>query len=331
VDVEIDGSMGEGGGQVLRTALPLAAITGKSVRIFNIRAKRPRPGLRPQHLHVALSVRKISRGELEGAEKGSTELTFRPGPIVGGRYRVRMPTAASLTLLYQALLPMLLYADKPSTVEAVGGTDVPFAPTFDYFQHVFLPALRLLFGSKASARLVKRGFYPEGGGEALLGVEPSQPAFQPLFQEGEWRGYAVLCHLPRSIGVREQLVVERALGFRPALSAQGCGEGKGNALTVWKGFLGASSVGVKGKRAEEVAGEVVASVERSMGHDVDEHLGDQLVIYAGLSAWRGHAVLYRAPITSHLATAAKVVEAFLPVKVSLGEGRVEVVPSSGRG
>ncbi len=319
-EVEIDGSIGEGGGQILRIALPLAAITGKSVRIYNIRANRPRPGLMTQHLHVALTVRKISRGSLEGAEKGSLELTFKPGPIVGGRYSVRMPTAASLTLLFQALLPMLLYAEKPSHIEAEGGTDVPFSPTFDYFQHVFLPAVKLLFGAKAGAALERRGFYPEGGGKAALTVEPSRPSFQPLFHEGEWQGYVVLCNLPKSIGIREQLVVEKALSFRPTLSAKGCGRGKGNALTVWRGFVGASAVGVKGKRAEEVAEEVVSSLKRSEGYDVDEHLGDQLLIYAALSAWHGHPTSYKAPITSHLRTAAEVVKAFLPVEVELREG-----------
>ena len=324
-EVEIDGSYGEGGGQILRLALPLAAITGRPVRIYNIRANRPKPGLRPQHLHVALSIRKISRGRLEGAEKGSMELFFQPGPIVGGRYSVRIGTAGSITLLYQALLPLFLYADKPSQLTVEGGTDVPFSPTFDYFQHVFLRALKLLFGLRVEATLHERGFYPEGGGKSTLSVEPAQPAFQPLFYEEPWQGYVLLCNLPKGIGVREQLVVEKALSFRPSLSSFKCFKKVGNALTVWKGFVGASAVGIKGKRAEDVAGEVVDVLRRNLGYQVDEYLADQLLLYAALSALQGEPVSYSTGrITQHTKTAAWVIEQFLPVRIILEEHGVRV-------
>ena len=139
--IEIDGSFGEGGGQIVRTAVALSAVTGKSVQIKQIRQGRPKPGLAPQHACALSALADICKGKTSGIAPGSSEITFMPGEIRGGHHKVKIGTAGSITLLMQCLLPALLKADGPSTLEVEGGTDVEWAPTVDYFRNVFLPAL----------------------------------------------------------------------------------------------------------------------------------------------------------------------------------------------
>src|SRR3989338_8509896 len=154
--IEIDGSHGEGGGQVIRTAMSLSAITKKPVRIFNIRAGRPNPGLQAQHLTAAKAMRNVCRGTSEHAELQSSELIFHPGEIVGGRYEFNIGTAGSVTLVAQTLLPILLFAKKESKIKIIGGTHVIRSPSYDYFEKIFLPAITR-FGVEANAKIIKPG------------------------------------------------------------------------------------------------------------------------------------------------------------------------------
>ncbi|MDD2655606.1 MAG: RNA 3'-terminal phosphate cyclase [Candidatus ainarchaeum sp.] len=172
--IEIDGSHGEGGGQIVRTALTLSALTNTPVRIFNIRAKRDKPGLRPQHLMAAKAVRSVARGTLEGAEENSHELSYTPSGIIGGKYEFNIGTAGSSILVAQTVLPLLLSASKPSEVKITGGTHNPKAPSYDYFDRVFLPALNSM-GCSVEAEMLRAGYYPSGGGEIRLKVKPSKP------------------------------------------------------------------------------------------------------------------------------------------------------------
>jgi len=167
--IEIDGSFGEGGGQIVRTAVALSAVTATPVRITRIRQGRSKPGLAAQHARAVTALADICGARVSGAAPGSSEVIFTPGTIRGGRHRVEIGTAGSVTLLMQCLLPALLCADAPSSLHIQGGTDVNWSPAVDYFKNVFLPALSS-FGARVSLAVLQRGYYPRGQGEVLLEV-----------------------------------------------------------------------------------------------------------------------------------------------------------------
>jgi len=169
--IEIDGSYGEGGGQILRTSLSLAAVTGKAVHFTKIRANRRKPGLMRQHRICALAAAEITGGKLTGADLNSQEMTFTPGTIRGGEYHFATGSAGSTMLIAQTIVPILLLADQPSRVVLEGGTHAPNAPVFDFFDRVFLPCLRRM-GAEVTATLERTGFYPVGGGKAVLEIQP---------------------------------------------------------------------------------------------------------------------------------------------------------------
>ena len=178
--IQLDGTAG--GGQMLRTALSLALVTGQPFRMTNIRGKRPKPGLMRQHLTCVKAACEISDGTADGAEIGSTELVFRAGKPRGGSYQFAIGTAGSTGLLFQTLLPALLHADGPSTLRLEGGTHNPLAPPFEFLDRVFLPALRRI-GAEATLSLVQSGFAPVGGGILECQIQPCQiTTGQPALQ-----------------------------------------------------------------------------------------------------------------------------------------------------
>ena len=169
--IEIDGSCGEGGGQILRSSLSLSALTGREMRVTNIRAKRRKPGLMRQHLTCVKAVAEISGGSTCGAEISSQELVFSPGKLRAGDYRFAVGSAGSAVLIAQTVLPLLLHAEAASRVVIEGGTHAANAPVFDYFERVYLPCLRRM-GAEVTAVLDRVGFYPAGGGKIELSVIP---------------------------------------------------------------------------------------------------------------------------------------------------------------
>lgn len=183
--IEIDGSFGEGGGQIVRTAAALSAVTGKDVHITKIRQGRPKPGLAAQHARALMALAEICGARISGVTEGSSEITFIPGTIQGGRYRIEIGTAGSVTLLMQCLMPALLCADEPSSLHIQGGTDVQWSPTVDYFKNVFLPALST-FGAKAGLEVLRRGYYPRGQGEVLLQIQPTRLTASSLVRTDSW-------------------------------------------------------------------------------------------------------------------------------------------------
>lgn len=318
--IEIDGSHGEGGGQIIRTALTLASITGKPLRITNIRAGRSKPGLRPQHLMACSSVRKICRGTLEGAELESTELTFTPGKIVGGRYDFNIGTAGSVALVAQTVLPILLLASKKSHVRITGGTHVMKAPGHDYFEKVFVPAISR-FGAKAEARMIKPGYYPKGGGIIDVDIEPSALRGSTYWGvEEPIEAIIRLSGLPESIAIREKKIfvqndIENVhIRQDEALSI-------GNAVTAWSGMRGSYVLGEKGKRAEVVAQECLEGLLAEK-NGVDRHLADQLLIYAALAD--GETEYTTSEITEHLKTNAYVISRFLEREISIKENKISI-------
>ena len=207
--LEIDGSLGEAGGQVLRTALSLSCVQGKPVSITNIRAGRPRPGLAAQHLAVCHLLSKICGAKMHGASLGSSSLSFSPGKISGGDYKFDIGTAGSCALLLQAALPVLAHAARPSTREVTGGTHVSHSPTLEYFSEVFLPAARK-FGVRASATRGRAGFYPKGGGNVSLAVEPSVLIGCKFAREEQPVKYSIISSsLPPHVLQREEAEVKK--------------------------------------------------------------------------------------------------------------------------
>ena len=177
---EIDGSYGEGGGQLLRTSVVLAAITGLPVHMYNIRAKRSNPGLAPQHLTAVKAVAALCNAQTEGVEVKSQEIIFRPGPLRGGEYDFPVGTAGSVTLVLQAALPAAMACGEKLRMRISGGTDVRAAPPLDYFRYVLLPLVYSM-GARAKIEVLLRGYYPRGGGKVVVDVEPCLP-LRPLIR-----------------------------------------------------------------------------------------------------------------------------------------------------
>ncbi|GBF08749.1 RNA 3'-terminal phosphate cyclase [Aeropyrum pernix] len=318
--VVVDGSMGEGGGQILRTAVALAAVLGRPLRIVNIRAKRRPPGLRPQHLTAVRAVAAISGGKLRGAEVGSTSLEFMPGRVRGGRYRFDVGTAGSVALIIQALAPVLAYSDSPVEVELTGGTDVPMAPTIDYMREVFARIVAML-GYEIEIRVLRRGHYPRGGGRVVVRVPDPPGGFRArsFVERGPLKGVYVRSHavrLPGSIAERQarsaaSLVRER-LGVEPIVRIEAYKPhsdphlGPGTGVLVWAVFgetvMGGDSIGKKGKPAEVVGREAAESLLEDMatGAALDRHMSDMAPVYLALAG--GVSTVFGARLTGHAST-----------------------------
>ena len=292
--IEIDGSYGEGGGQIVRTSVALSAVTGKSVLIKKIRQGRPKPGLAAQHAQAIRALGQICNAEIKGAEPGSSEVLFCPQEICGGSRRVEIGTAGSVTLLMQCLLPALLHAEKRTSLQVQGGTDVQWSPSVDYFRNVFLPALSF-FGGRAGLQLLRRGYYPRGQGEVLLEVEPSHLksahiSYEP-FNPAQNRimGISHCSNLPQHVAERQAAsAIERLqeVGYEAEiLQETGRLASTGSGITLWTAGKGASSLGERGLPAEKVgrraAEEMVRELESPAA--VDAHLADQLIPYLALA------------------------------------------------
>jgi len=322
--VELDGSYGEGGGQILRSALSLSCLTGKPFRIYNIRKGREKPGLMPQHLTSVTACQRISSAQVEGACVGSGEFSFVPGSVRGGSLALDVGTAGSVCLILHALLPPLLRAQEVSTLTLRGGTHVPFSPPFHHFQKVFLHALSRT-GRRVESELMAWGFYPRGGGHVKVQVFPSSsPAGEiELQSRGALRKLSLLSYvagLPLSVARRQMAQGLKVLrrGKADADITEEVFEvsspGKGTFFFVHAVYentsAGFSSLGERGKRAEAVGQEAVEEFLEFHSTDaaVDPYLADQLSIYLALNGRGGYTT---SRLTRHLLTNAWVIEKFL--------------------
>ncbi|MDH5648320.1 MAG: RNA 3'-terminal phosphate cyclase [Gammaproteobacteria bacterium] len=215
--INVDGSLGEGGGQILRTSLSLSMCLGKPFRIFNIRSTRKNPGLQNQHLAAVNAAAKISGASIQGATKGSTEITFAPHSVIPEEYHISIGTAGSTTLLLQTLLPPLLVAKGPSTLILEGGTHNPHAPPFEFLEQAFFPIINRM-GPVVTLRLDRAGYYPRGGGVVRAHIQPTKVLRSiRLMTRGdilEKLAVAIVANLPEQIAVRELGVIGHALGLR---------------------------------------------------------------------------------------------------------------------
>jgi len=334
--LSIDGSFGEGGGQVIRTALALSCVTKTPIEIFSIRKGRKNPGLQPQHLASVRACAKIAKAEVQGGILGSTELKFMPGDLTSGDHEFDVAeekgSAGSVSLVIQSILLPLLYCPGESQVTIKGGTQVPFSPPFDYLTNVWLPFLGIL-GVKAEAEIVKYGFYPKGGGEVRLKVKPVEKLQGiNLLERGKLvslSGISAVANLPEAIAQRQKQEAEKILSKENLVpqveTRQVNSVGAGTYFFLLAEFenslAGFSSLGERGKPAEKVAQEacqgLLEFVETQAA--VEKHLADQILPYLALA--KGESSLTVSKITSHLLTNVGVVEKFLPVKVIV-EGEI---------
>lgn len=290
--VTIDGSTGEGGGQVLRTSLSLSAITGREIEIAKIRAGRAKPGLKRQHLTCVKAVAEICGAKVSDVDVGTMELTFAPGPIKGGDYRFDVGTAGSVTLVAQTVIPVLLKADKPSTVTITGGTHVPFAPVWEFFTETYLPELRRM-GARVEAELVQPGFYPAAGGVVKIRVwsfdGTKKVDWFDLRGLGELRGgkvVGVMSNLPVAIAEAEVGIVGSQLRDLNLVREvrEVASFGPGNYCYVRLDYARCSivfsAVGTHDKSRKWVAGETVRQVRDFLkaGKACEKHLADQLLV-----------------------------------------------------
>jgi RNA 3'-terminal phosphate cyclase (ATP) len=315
----------------------LACLLARPVRIRNIRAKRKPPGLKPQHLLSALAAGEISGGDLSGARLGSTEVLFTPGPVRPGGYSFDVcsikSSAGSTTLIFQTLLPAFSFARKTTRLTIKGGTHVPWSPSADYIQKVFLPTAAAM-GINADVDVPVLGYYPVGGGELYSVIKPARLPLKPLELPERSRLKKIqitstLSNLPVHIAKRQlERVVKRVRELQPpeaglhtecieAPAGAGGVAGRGTSVFILaefeKGRAGFTSLGARGKPAEKVADEAADGLESFLKKEgaLDPHLADQLILYMALAA--GISTVSVSSITTHLKTNIHVVEKFLPV------------------
>jgi RNA 3'-terminal phosphate cyclase (ATP) len=345
--VYIDGSRGEGGGQILRTSLALACITGRNLRIENIRAARRNPGLARQHLSCVEAARQICDGQCRGAALHSQVLDFQPGFVRGGDFSFDIGSAGSASLVLQTVLPALFLADKSSTVAVTGGTHNPWAPPFDFLAETFLPAIGT-GGFRANCKLVKHGFFPAGGGKIMLNIQPWQQGAGQAMDFCEPDKERQICariytaRLPERITQRQKRLLRNSglnitdiehievtdsdgpgncVMIRLVAACRGgpmcppAGLGNHTGLPL-RGYPGRTTVftafGQRGKPSEKVVGEVTALAKGFLasGAAVDHFLADQLLIYMALSKSGSYTTN---DLSTHLTTNIETIKQFLPV------------------
>jgi RNA 3'-terminal phosphate cyclase (ATP) len=330
--IELDGATGEGGGQILRTALALSMCTGQPMTMHRIRAKRSKPGLMRQHLACVNAAVAVSGAKAHGAELGSQELSFEPGDVRAGDYSFSVGTAGSCALVLQTVLPPLMLAGGASRVVLSGGTHNPMAPPFHFLERSFAPLLRRL-GVGLDLELRRLGFYPAGGGEFSAVIRPPEAGLLPfdLTERGaEVTSFAecLAPALPPRVVTRELEALARLLGWSgdqlraPAVRQN---EGPGNALMATLHYAHVQEVftafGEKSISAEQVARALAADVQTFTASDgaLGPHLADQWMVPLALAvASRGGAASFTCTeITEHSTTNIGTIERFLPVRFSV--------------
>jgi RNA 3'-phosphate cyclase len=328
--LEIDGSFGEGGGQILRTATCFSIIQGQPIRVTKVRAGRKAPGLRPQHSATLKILGEICNASLEGAEVGSTEVTFAPGRVENRVLRFDLGTAASVTLVLQAVVPAVALSGASLDLELIGGTDVPWSPTSDYITSVLVPGFRLM-GMRFNLHVERRGYYPRGGGRVRAKIEPCNEVLAVDLAKRSERPAASIqsrCgRLPRGVAERQaeaakgileggkvvlgDIVVTEEDSLSPGSSITIAAAGQGC-------YIGADSIGAKGKRAEKVGSEAAAEFLDvfESGACVDAHLSDMMAPFLCLAS--SESRLLAPKVTEHLRTSLHVAEQFTGTKYAFG-------------
>ncbi|MFH0785030.1 MAG: RNA 3'-terminal phosphate cyclase [Pseudomonadota bacterium] len=329
--IVIDGAAGEGGGQVLRTALGLSLVTGRSFQINNIRGKRKKPGLLRQHLTAVFAAAEIGLAEVRGAEIKSNNLYFKPSCLRPGNYHFSIGTAGSCALVFQAVMPALLVANGPSKITLEGGTHNPFAPSFDYLQQTLFPLLRKM-GVNIVAELDRPGFYPAGGGKLTVSVIPSShisPLYLDEYSKINFKAQAICAELPDHIGLRELKIIQEKLKISEDATEliRYKHYGPGNVVSIFVQSEQLTEIftgfGEKNLRAERVASATVAQVRKYIeaGVAVGPYLADQLLLPLIL-AGKGRYLTCRP--TEHTLTNIKVIKQFYDKEITVAQLKEKV-------
>ncbi|MBX9677928.1 MAG: RNA 3'-phosphate cyclase [Gemmataceae bacterium] len=342
--IDIDGSQGEGGGQILRSSLALSLLTGKPFRLRRVRANRPKPGLQPQHLMSVKSAGEVGKAKLRGFSLRSEDLTFEPGKTTAGEYRFAIGTAGATSLVLHTIYLPLLRAAGPSTVRIEGGTHVKTSPTYHFLERTWQAYLRA-FGIELGLKMTRPGFYPCGGGSIEANLTPAT-SWKGFVHETSDRikhvtGFSAVASLPMAIAERQAIRAEqclRRLGLDVELRLENWPGGPGTVVGLELPTSPAPTtffaVGERGKSAEKVADEAVVQVEDYMRTDrnsVDSHSADQILLPLALA--NGPSKFPVAEITKHLTTNADVIRRFLKCEIRIEgkegrDGRVEIEPAS---
>ena len=326
VFLTIDGSQGEGGGQILRSSLALSIITGTPIHIENIRARRRRPGLMRQHLTAVLAAAEVCQGHLEGAAVRSRELWFQPDAVRAGKYCFSVGTAGSTCLVFQTVLPALLMAEQPSRVTFEGGTHNPMSPPYDFLAQCFVPVLTRM-GASVTLELERPGFYPAGGGRFTAVIAPWQEKRRiEMIESGairKRRARALVAQLDVGIARRELRVVRSELGWKErecSVEVIDNSAGPGNVLFCHIERKQVSEVvtafGEKGLRAERVGKKAATAVRTYVDADVPvgAHLADQLLLPMALAGGGRYRTL---PLSQHAETNRDIIRKFLDLDITV--------------
>jgi RNA 3'-terminal phosphate cyclase (ATP) len=348
--VEIDGALGEGGGQVLRSALTLSMLTQRPVVLRHIRAKRPQPGLKPQHLKSVDAAAEICRAEVDGAQLNSQTLAFKPAETQSGRYRFDIGTAGASTLVLQTIFLPLAFAPAASSVTITGGTHVPWSPPYHYLELHWLPMLQKA-GYQAQLSLQQAGYYPQGGGRIEATIRPvaATPLPLRLDERGALRriyGVAGSSNLPEHVTERmKRQTLQRLQNLpewrgQPDLHVKSLdlpAPGKGAFIVLVAEYENGrgcfTALGEIGKPSERVADDAIDDLLafHASGAAMDPCLADQLLLPLALAS--GPSTLTTSAISQHLLTQAEVIRQFLPVQIDIetgpdGMGWVKIVPAA---
>lgn len=319
--IEIDGSTGEGGGQIIRSAVSLASIFNKPVRIVNVRAKRKEPGLRPQHLQSVLASATLCNAKLTGATIGSTEIVYEPKkPLKFFNEPIDTGTAGSVTLIAQTIIPISIFNGTNLDIALFGGTEVPNSPTVDYLDRIVLPIYRKL-GAKIELKIERRGYYPKGGG--ILRLRCSRQSESKPISFGENRSdqksigiFSCSRSLPRHVTLRQvesakTLLMRSGIEISSATTdSDGNAASPGSSILIYKTseseFIGSSALGERGKPSERVGEQAAKDFTREISGEpnVDSHLADMLVTL--LCCVKGRSSFTTSEITAHFKTNAEV-------------------------
>lgn len=335
--IVIRGDMLEGGGQIVRTSIALAALLGKEIKIINIRGGRSPPGLKAQHVAGIKAVAAISNAEVEGLEVGSRELVFKPSSRESGEFKFDVGTAGSISLVLQALMPAAAFSPRGMRLRITGGTDVKWSPTIDYVRFVVLPVLKLM-GYEASLKVERRGHYPRGGGAVSVTISSAGRLKNLVLRErGELEAISGLSHcarLPKHVAERQAksaLEELRKAGLEASIELEWyepskdphLGPGSGITLYAKAGsgtVLGADAIGERGKRAESVGEEAARKLieEVNSGAALDRHMADIIIPYLAIAD--GFSEVTVSEITLHALTNVKVTELIAGVKFKVEGG-----------